>query len=79
MPECCGRCPHSKPGLLVFSKAQPKSAKKGNRPLAPVLETDHDDVRGSSSTGVAAATPSESALVVSNKGTLDDSDDDFFS
>eukprot|EP00750_Incisomonas_marina_P005454 INCI13954.2.p1 GENE.INCI13954.2~~INCI13954.2.p1 ORF type:complete len:333 (+),score=70.87 INCI13954.2:777-1775(+) len=62
------------PGL-----AQPKSAKKGNRPLAPVLETDHDDVRGSSSTGVAAATPSESALVVSNKGTLDDSDDDFFS
>jgi len=52
------------PGMAA---SRPKSKA---RPLAPVLETDHE--------AVAPDSNSSTALVVSTKGTLDDDDDDFF-
>ena len=58
--------------LVLRQTAKPKSKKKA-RPLAPVLETEHEAV-----SGVSEQPSEETAIVVSARGTLDEDDDDFF-
>ena len=84
---CCLRLRmHSHPHLLVLcfpaqanTKLKKTGGRKKERPLAPVLETEHEAVGSNAAPAPAASSSSSTAMVVSNKGTLDDSDDDFFS